>query len=59
MSKSKRKIKSHKGGRIARLDIRLTPEEKEMLLTKAQKAKLSATDLIINAVRVYQVPENG
>jgi len=56
---SDRKIKSHKGGRTARLDIRLTPEEKEMILNKAQKAKLSATDLIINAVRDYQAPKNA
>jgi len=55
----RKKIKSHKGGRTARLDIRLTPEEKEMILNKAQKAKLSATDLIINAVRDYQAPQNG
>lgn len=56
---TKRKIKSHKGGRIARLDIRLTPEEYKMIQDKASKSKLSKTDLIVNAVKVYQVPENG
>jgi len=55
----KREIKSHKGGRTARLDIRLTPEEYQMIKDKALKSKLSKTDLIVNAVRVYQAPENG
>jgi len=54
-----KKIKSHKGGRTARLDIRLTPQEKEMILNKALKMKITATDLIVKAVEVYQASENG
>ncbi len=56
---NKRQIKSHKGGRTARLDIRLTPAEYQMIKDKASKSKLSKTDLIVNAVRDYQAPENG
>jgi hypothetical protein len=50
----KNKIKPHKGGRIFRLGIRITAEEKKMIEEKKNKYNLSFADLIIKAVQNYK-----
>jgi len=39
-----KKIKSHKGGRTARLDARVTPEEKNLIMKKCKKLEMTFAD---------------
>ena len=49
-----RKIKSHKGGRTSRLDIRLSDAEKQEIADKADLCGMNRTDLIVAAVRAFK-----
>ena len=52
-----RKIKSHKGGRTSRLDIRLSEAEKREIADKADLCGMNRTDLIVAAVRAFKCEE--
>ena len=45
------KIKPHKGGRTTRLDARVTPEEKSLVLQKCKDLKMSFADWIVNCAK--------
>ena len=50
----KNKIKPHKGGRISRLDIRLSDQEKQAINDKAEQCGMNKTDLIVAAVQAFK-----
>lgn len=51
----KRKITPHKGGRTARLNIRLPEEIKELAFEKAEKyTDGNVSDLVIAAISTYK-----
>jgi hypothetical protein len=50
-ARSEVKIKAHKGGRTARLEARLTPQEKETVMAAVLASGLSVADWLMAQVK--------